>query len=202
VSVDSVTSGERRGPGRPRSTRVDESLDAAVVEILAEVGYGGLRVDDVAERAGVSKTTIYRRAPTKAALVVGVLERLKADQIPMPTTGNTADDVRALIRSLYQSLDATSFGRALAGLLAEKRNDPDLAIAIEALWQARQQLVRSVIHRGVESGDLRGDIDEADMVEILAAPAYYRLLITGQPLDPASADLHADAVWAALSGGS
>jgi AcrR family transcriptional regulator len=186
-----------RKRGRPRSVEADAAIQAAVISLLEEVGYTGLRIDDAAERAGVSKTTIYRRWPTKAALVVDVLRALKAEQIPMPETGEFEQDLRALVYDLYASLNGTSLGRALAGLLAEKHADPELAAAIEQLWTVRQSMVAAVLRRGVATGQVRKDLDVPTLLEFLAAPAYYRLLITGQPLDRRSAKRHADALVAA-----
>jgi len=170
----------------------------AVIDILAAEGYAGLRVDDVAERAGVSKTTIYRRSPTKAALVIDVLRRLKEERIPMPETGNTELDLRALVHDLYASLDGTSLGRAMAGLIGERQADPDLGSAMTALWASRQSMVASVIRRGVAAGKIRSGLDESAVLELLAGPAYYRLLITGQPLDQAAARHHADSLVLAV----
>ncbi len=170
----------------------------AVVDILAEEGYAGLRVDDVAERANVSKTTIYRRSPTKAALVVDVLKRLKEDSIPMPETGDIEQDLRALVHGLYRSLDGTALGAALAGLIAERQADPDLEAALAALWASRRELVGEVIRRGLAAGQIREGLDESSVLELLAGPAYYRLLVTGQSVDPAAAERHADALIGAV----
>ncbi len=197
--LPSVTTDMQRKPGRPRSPRVDEALEAAVVDILATEGYAGLRIDDVAERANVSKTTIYRRSPTKAALVVDVLKRLKHARIPMPETGSTEQDLRALVHDLYASMHGTALGAAVAGLVAERHADPVLEAELTALWAARQAMVASVIRRGIEAGDIRDGLDEKAVLDLLAGPAYYRLLITGQPLDRKAAKRHADAlVTAAL----
>lgn len=191
-----------RKRGRPRSAEADTAIQAAVVDLLEEVGYTGMRVDDVAERSGVSKTTIYRRWPTKTALVVDVLRAMKAERIPMPETGDAERDLRAIVTDLYRSLDGTTLARALPGLLAEKSADPELAAAIEQLWGDRQELVASIVRRGVASGQLRADLDVRAVVDLLAATAYYRLLITGAPLDRRSAKRHADLlVAAALAGG-
>lgn len=188
----------QRRPGRPRSARVDDALLEAVVDILAQDGYAGLRIDDVAERAGVSKTTIYRRSPTKAALVVDVLKRLKEVNIPMPETGDTEQDLRSIVRGLYRSLHGTALGAALSGLLAERHADPDLEEALAALWAARRELVGEVIRRGLAAGQIREGLDESSVLELLAGPAYYRLLVTGQSVDPAAAERHADVLVAAV----
>lgn len=182
--------------GRPRSASADLQVHDAVVSILETVGYVGLRIDDVAERAGVSKTTIYRRWPTKSALVVDVLATLKAAQVPMPTNGDFEADLRSLVYDLYASLAGTSLGRALPGLIVEKSADPELAAAVEELWTSRQAEVAKVIRRGIATGQARADLDVRVTLELLAASAYYRLLITGASLDRRSARRHADALVA------
>ena len=182
--------------GRPRSATADLQVHDAVVSILETVGYVGLRIDDVAELAGVSKTTIYRRWPTKSALVVDVLATLKAARVPMPTSGDFETDLRSLVYDLYASLASTSLGRALPGLIVEKSTDPELATAVEDLWSSRQAQVAKVIRRGIATGQARADLDVRVTLELLAASAYYRLLITGASLDRRSARRHADALVA------
>ena len=164
--------------------------------LLERDGYNDLRIDDVAEIALVSKTTIYRRWPTKAALVVDVLRSVKSEQIPMPTTGNFEDDLRSIIYDLYDSLEGTPLARALPGLIAEKVTDPELAQAIEEFWSERKQLVAAVIRRGIRSEQVRADLDIPTTLDVLAATAYYRLFITGQPLDRRSAKRQVDALLA------
>jgi AcrR family transcriptional regulator len=182
--------------GRPRSVLVDDSVRLAVITLLERDGYNDLRVDDVAEMAGVSKTTIYRRWPTKAALIVDVLRSVKSQRVPMPTTGDFEDDLRSIIYDLYDSLEATPLARALPGLIAEKMSDPELARAIEELWSERKKLVGAVIRRGIRSKQVRADLDVATTLDLLAATAYYRLFITGQPLDRRSAKRHVDSLLA------
>jgi AcrR family transcriptional regulator len=182
--------------GRPRSVLVDDSVRGAVIALLERDGYNDLRVDDVAEMAGVSKTTIYRRWPTKAALVVDVLRSVKSQRVPMPTTGDFEEDLRSIIYDLYESLEATSLGRALPGLIAEKVSDPELARAIEELWSERKKLVGAVIRRGIRSKQVRPDLDVATTLDLLAATAYYRLFITGQSLDRRGAKRHVDSLLA------
>jgi AcrR family transcriptional regulator len=189
-----VTTDPIRKRGRPRSAGADAAIVAAVIELLDADGYTGLRIDDVADTSGVSKTTIYRRWPTKAALVVDVLRRIKAEQMPMPSTGDIELDLRAIVSDLFASLDGTTLARALPGLLAEKTSDPELAAAIEQLWNDRQAMVGDVLRRGIAAGQLRADLDVTTVLDLLAGPVYYRLLITGQPLDRRSAKRHADAI--------
>ncbi len=187
-----------RGRGRPRSTKADAAIRLAVIELLAEGGYHGLRVDDVAERSGVSKTTIYRRYPAKATLVVGVLEFIRSEQIPIPESGDVVADLRAIILGQYESLNGTAIARALPGLLAEKVADPELALAIDGLWSSRQAKVAEVIVRGIDEGVIRAGLEVAQILDLLAAPAYYRLLVTGQSVDRGAAERHAEALLALI----
>lgn len=190
---------ERRRPGRPRNQDLDAAIDAAVIDLLTEHGYEGLRVDDVAARAGVSKPTIYRRFPNKPSLAVHALARLKQHTIPANDTGDVLQDLRRIVHDLFASLDGTALGGAFAGLVAEKRHHPDLAEVMEGLWATRRDIVRTLAERGVAEGVLRDDVPVDAMLELMVAPAYYRLLITGQAIGPAEADAHADALLAALT---
>lgn len=169
------------------------------MQSLAEQGFDRMRIDDVAELAGVSKTTIYRRAATKVQLVLDGLERMKTATVPMPDTGTVEGDLRSLVYDLYDSLNETPLGGALAGLLAEKSRDPDLAEGITRLWAARQKKVRSVIRRGIRTGAIKPGLTEAAVLDLLAAPAYYRLLVSGEPLTRAAAKRHADALILAVT---
>ena len=105
-------------------------------------------------------------------------------------------DLRSLVYDLYASLSNTSLGRALPGLIVEKTTDPELAAAVEKLWSARQAQVAKVIRRGIATGQARADLDVRATLELLAASAYYRLLVTGASLDRRSARRHADALVA------
>lgn len=166
---------------------------------LAKNGFTKMRVDDVAALAGVSKTTIYRRASTKVQLVLDVLMRMKSKSIPMPDTGSVEGDIRRLVYDLYDSLNGTPMAGALAGLLAEKSRNPDLDQGINDLWAARQKMVRSVIRRGIKTGAIKPGLTEAAVLDLLAGPAYYRLLVTGEPLTKAAAKRHADALIRAIT---
>jgi hypothetical protein len=86
----------------------------------------------------------------------------------------------------------------MAGLIAERHADPDLESALTVLWASRQSMVAAVIRRGLDAGELREGLDEATVLDLLAGPAYYRLLVTGQPLNRSAARRQADALIAAV----
>src|ERR1700759_5121608 len=114
--------------GRPRSLSADQAIAAATVELLADSGFSGLKIERVANRAGVGKTTIYRRWPTKAELVVAALTLFDEDYGP-PDTGDHFAATLAVLRRGLDHLKA-SFGRIEATLLAEAAFHPRLAGAL------------------------------------------------------------------------
>lgn len=184
--------------GRPRDATADAAIVDATTELLAKVGFAGLRVDDIANAAGVSKTTIYRRWPSKTILVVEALRAAKLEAIPVPDTGDVRADLIIVVTNLYKSLTASTLGRAIPGLVAEKAGDPELAKAIESVYALRRSMMTDVIARGVARGQVRPDADIPVLLDLMAAPAYYRFLITGEKLSRALAVRQVDAMMAGL----
>lgn len=117
-----------RPRGRPRSAEAHRAILEATLDLLAEVGYGRLTIEGVAARAGVGKTTIYRRWPSKPALVVAVAERL-AEKVRRPDTGSTRRDLVLLLRDIIDVFTTTMAGRIVPGMIAEMAERPDLAEA-------------------------------------------------------------------------
>lgn len=172
----------RPHPGRPRSADADQAIRAATLHLLAELGYDSLTVEGVAARAGVGKPTIYRRFPSKAALVRDALDGLVQTMV-IPDTGRVRDDLVAVVTQSIQKLAASPAGRIAAGLVAEMGRNPELAAAYrERLLLARRAAVARILDAGVARGELRGDLDREVVVDLLAAPPFYRALVSGDPL--------------------
>jgi AcrR family transcriptional regulator len=176
--------------GRPRDSAVDQRvLDVAWDLLLAE-GYPGLNIDDVAERAGVAKTTLYRRWPTKDHLAVAVAARTLS-QVPIPATGDLRADLVEFLMAMAASLGRVRMaghpGGASAGLLAElvaaAARHPDIGAAVRLLYAQRHDMALARLERAAEHEGLRGDIDQPVLIDQLAGPVYYRILITGAPVD-------------------
>ena len=167
-----------RRRGRPRAADRDTAILDATQQLLDEIGYDRLRIQDVADRAHAGLATIYRRWPTKQALVIAALQ-LMAPEIPPET-----DDPRADLHTLLRYAVADMWGprsHFLAGILASLRTDPELADAYRAsgLKEARARL-RGPIARIV------GDHDPALDLRVDLAPAIlaFRLLVGDEPADP------------------
>ena len=173
-----------RAPGRPRDPQVDHAILAATLELLGEDGFDGLSIEAVAARAGVGKTTVYRRWPSKIPLVVDALTAMKA-----PTVSAVPDDMStrdALLRAMsgFAKPNEGSAARVLAGLVDAMSRNAELAQAVRTVLVAeRERGLVAVIERGRQRGEIRPDVDARVMVDLLGGPVVLRRLITGQPVN-------------------
>jgi AcrR family transcriptional regulator len=174
---------ERRLTGRPREARADRAILDATLALMGDSGVDDLRMDDVANRAGVGKATIYRRYRSKDELVTAAVAALVGD-IAIPHTGSTEGDLLALMRDAVDVYSGTVAARAMPSLVAAMHSDPALAKAMrEGFLASRRAALAVVLERGVERGDLRNDLDVELALDVLGGPLFYRLLITGGPID-------------------
>ncbi|MEV5612477.1 TetR/AcrR family transcriptional regulator [Streptomyces sp. NPDC052225] len=181
--------------GRPRSESADARILDAAGELLLERGYDRFSVDEVATRAGVAKTTLYRRWPTKDHLIVAVVARIQ-DAVPVTYSGDVRADLIGYLNAIAGGLDRmrrvgrpTSAGETSAGLVAEvvaaAARHADVAAAVHAMFARRNALVLALLQQARESGELRAEADPEVLFDQLAGALYYRLLVTGHPLDAA-----------------
>src|SRR4051812_10852971 len=185
--------------GRPRSDRSRDAILQAARELLDGRGLGGLSVDAIADRAGVSKATIYRWWPSKAAVVMDAFLAGTSPQMPFPDTGSTREDLRRQIRSVIRLFNQDATSRPFVALIAGAQHDPELAAALrERFIASRRAAAREVFARGIERGQLRRDLDIEIAIDALYGALYYRLLVSGEPLRPRYADALLDQLYSAL----
>ena len=189
---------------RTRDARVERSrrvvLDATR-ELLAEGDVGSLTVEAVAARSGVAKTTIYRRWRDKWELA---LDAVMIDWLPRfanpVDVGDTREELVTFLDSVVQSLAVPPQGPAMQGLVSRIATEPDLGRAyLERVVEPRRQQLRPVIEPGVARGDLRPDTDLRLLHELLLGPVFYRLLLSGPPLDRKLSEGVVDAVLASFA---
>jgi AcrR family transcriptional regulator len=169
--------------GRPRDVRADRAILTAVLELMAERGVHELRMDDVAARAGVGKAAIYRRYRSKDELVADAVAAL-VSEITVPDTGSTRADLLALMRDAVEVYTGPVAARAMSSLVAAMSRNPGLAEAVrQGFLAGRRAALREVLGHGIERGDLRRDLDIGLALDVLGGPLFYRLLITGDPID-------------------
>jgi AcrR family transcriptional regulator len=151
---------DARRPGRPRDERADRAIVAATLELLADDGYHALSVEAVAARAGVGKTTIYRRWPGKRELVVEALLEVNAGMPNLPPPGPTVPRVLAMMAHVCQKDPGTLQSRILPRMLAYRASHPDLYQEyVERVIRPRRERLQSVLRDGIERGDVRPDVD-------------------------------------------
>jgi AcrR family transcriptional regulator len=172
-----------RAIGRPRDARADRAILTATLQLMADRGVHDLRMDDVAEQAGVGKATIYRRYRSKDELVTDAVATL-VSEIAIPDTGSTRADLMALMTQAVELYSAPLAARLMPALLAEARRNPVLATTVRDQFLAGRRAALSVVlKRGVRRGDLRRGLDLELALDVLGGALFYRLLVTGGPID-------------------
>ncbi|MBW8766216.1 MAG: TetR/AcrR family transcriptional regulator [Geodermatophilales bacterium] len=174
--------------GRPRDPSRDGVIRAAILRLLADVGYGALTMDAVASEAGVGKATIYRRWRTKQDLVVDTISDLNRAEATPEDTGSLEGDLRVMLRSLVSVITGPT-GAATLALLSTVPHQPALAEAFRngplAVWRHSFEQIWA---RAEQRGELRPGIAGSVAAETTSALLVQRWLLTGEPVDEAYAD--------------
>lgn len=191
--------GNVRPGGRTARTRA-AVLEAALDE-LAERGWDQASVETIASRAGVHKTTVYRRWGSKDRLVAEALEAAADQRIQIPDTGDIDQDLRALARAVLAILTSRDGAATVRALVAGAQDSPDVGRVVRRFWATRLAHVGPLVDRAVSRGQLPNGTDPDDLMRYLAAPLFHRLLVTAEPLTTATADQAAAVVLAAARAG-
>jgi AcrR family transcriptional regulator len=176
-------------------------LQAALAE-LGDGGYAALTMEQVAARAGVNKTTIYRRWQSKDTLLADALASAVNTAVRVPDTGSIDTDLREFARSIATILTSTAGSAAARALFSGAANSPQLAAIKRDLFAERHKLAAPIAERAIRRGELPADTDPRELIGLTAAPLYYRFLVTGEPIDPTIADRAAAAALAAARAGT
>jgi AcrR family transcriptional regulator len=172
-----------RSPGRPRSPQSHQAIIRATLELLLEGGYGRLTMEAVRTRAGVGKATIYRRWQSKHELVRDAILYLHED-LATPDTGSLRGDYAELARMILASTERSGAATLAPRLLAEAVDNPELhRIFYAHLVEPRRRATRGMLEKAVARGEIRNDVDLELVVDLLAGPVVYRLLITAGDLN-------------------
>jgi AcrR family transcriptional regulator len=174
--------------GRPRDPSRDGVIRAAILRLLADVGYGALTMDAVASEAGVGKATIYRRWRTKQDLVVDTISDLNRAEATPADTGSLEGDLQAMLRSLVSAITGPT-GAATLALLSTVPHQPALAAAFRngplAVWR---HAFEQIWARAEQRGEIRPGVAGSVVAETTSALLVQRWLLTGKPVDEAYAD--------------
>lgn len=172
----SEDTGRKPSPAR-RSRRAHEAVLDAAIELFEELGYQRMTVDAIASRAAVSKATIYRWWPSRAAILLEAFLTKVESGIAFPDTGSLREDLVEQIAALAHVLAKTRLGEMAISLLGEAQHDAELAKAFREGWlEPRRAVGRDVLQRAVKRGELRPDLDLEVALDGLYGPIYLRLL--------------------------
>jgi len=171
--------------GRPRSEKAREAILDAAAELLLARGLGAVSMDTVAERAGVSKATIYRWWPTKETLALDALHHeWAAARPPARETGSLRADLLSLLRPWVRLVGKRPYGRVIAALITEAQTDPVFAKEYrERFVEPRRAQARPILEREIGRGELPATTDVELALDLLYGPLYHRLLHGHAPLN-------------------
>jgi AcrR family transcriptional regulator len=166
--------------GRPRQ----DQLLGATLDVLREKGYDRLTVDAVVARARASKATVYRRWPSKSALVVAAFVSAVEGVATQRDTGSLRGDLLAALDGLLDEMDR--LGDVIAGLVGELRRNPELADAMrDGYIDAQRQMVVDIFDRARERGELAAGADVEMLWQLAPSVISFRVLLAGEPVDRA-----------------
>ena len=191
------------GTARPggRTARNTAAVFAATLDELAARPYDEVSIETIAARAGVHKTTVYRRWRTKADLVSQALAETAQAMIEVPDAGTVDADLRALARSVQAALASPRGAATTRSVLAGAAASAEIRAVMAEFWAARRAAIDVIVDRAVARGELAPGTEPGPVMNAMAAPLYYRLLVTTEPPTPADADRAAAVALAAARAG-
>ncbi len=169
----------QRKPGRPRSAQAHKAILAATLEALAEEGYQAMSIEGVAARAGVGKTTIYRRWTSKEDLVIDAIHEIQME-FPINDSGNFREDLISFCLQAYQSFSDNPLIEKLAfKIIGEVKTNPQIVQAIQSrLMAPRMQRFVNLVKHAQAQGEIRADLDPVVVVDLVGGALFYRLLFS------------------------
>lgn len=187
VGHDGVVTADTPRRGRPRSAEADQAILTATLSVVGEAGFRGLAMDVVADRAGVSKATIYRRWSSKEALVLEAL-RHAINPLDDVDLGTVLDDLTTYLGNLAERMSHGKMSDVLPHLIDVAVHDEQLRRSLDEYVAQRRVPLLAILDRGIERGEIRDDVDRELVVDAFVGPFTYRRLLTGGALDAAFVD--------------
>lgn len=174
--MPSMADAQKKSPGRPRSAASHQKMLKATLELLAEVGFEAMSIEAIAARAGVGKTTIYRRYSSKEKLVADAIESIR-EEVLIPDTGNLWSDIDALIENAAQ-ITLTPLGRqTVAMIISSASSNPGFAqIYWKKYLQPRRQSFATIIERAKARDDVSDALDPGLVFDTMSGIMLYALI--------------------------
>ena len=184
-----------------RTARTGAAVLAAAIEELSARDYADISVESIAARAGVHKTTVYRRWGSKVEIIKQALIGAAGTHIQVPDTGSVDGDLLLLARAVQVVLSPPQGAAITTALIVGGLASTELAEVMRQFWEVRLEAISAIVDRAVSRGELSAGTDPVALMRTLAAPLYYQLLVARVPVTEADADLAAAATLAAAKAG-
>jgi len=167
--------------GRPRDPAVDRAILESARSVLERKGFTGTSMDEIARTAGVGKDTLYRRWKSKEILVQHLLTVLSAENAPVPEDEDPRYALFVFLQDIVRLNTRSDFGAILAGIVGESGRNPEMATAFQQFWSERRSIAGSIVRRIVDPATPDREIGR--ILDNILGPIYYRLLLSGDPID-------------------
>jgi AcrR family transcriptional regulator len=178
----------KRAPGRPRSEPARQAILASTLAVLGRRGFSEFTIEEVSDRAGVGKATVYRWWPNKGALIADAFASNTTRRLRFPDTGSVYTDMSRQMRQVVKIFRSRQ-GRIVSAILAAGQGDPDVIKAFrERFLLPRRREAYETLSRAIRRGELRRDINPDLLLDSLYGPIYMRFLIRHDQLTPAFVD--------------
>ncbi|CAH1206450.1 putative HTH-type transcriptional regulator [Paenibacillus plantiphilus] len=169
--------------GRPRNVETQNIILSVSYELLLEIGFGAVTVEKIADRSKVSKATIYKWWPNKAAVVMDGFLSAATIRLPVPDTGAVFQDILEHATNMARFMVSRE-GLIFLEIIGEGQVDPALAEVYRTRYiQPRRLEVHGIMSRGMQRGELKENLDIALCTDLIYGPIFYRLLVSGDPID-------------------
>ena len=171
---DETRNGSKRG--RHRSLEAEAAILKATLYLLERQPLRKVTADAIAQRAGVSKATIYKWWPNKSLVALDAYLAGMSEQVPVPDTGSAEQDFTQQLKSVM-AFYTSPLGKLFCQFIAEGQSDPEfLALFRDRFLCARRDTARVMWERGVERGEIRKDVDGEIVLDLIYGPMVFRLL--------------------------
>jgi AcrR family transcriptional regulator len=194
MAANETADDEKNCVGRPRDSRCTQKVLDAALELGTESGFDGLTMEGIAARARVGKSTIYRRWPNVWAIVVDALLVEASQMAPVLRRATARQSLNASMRLVAKAF-RSKHGRVLRALIGRAQMDPSLSREIGRHWlHSRRELLRRFVLQGIQSGELRADLDPDTVLDALYGALYHRLLLPYDGDEIRLSDAYVDAL--------
>lgn len=169
--------------GRPRNMETKKTILSASYDLLLEIGFGAVTVEKIADLAKVSKATIYKWWPNKAAVVMDGFLSAASARLPVPDTGSAFQNILEHATNMARFMN-TREGSIFLEIIGEGQGDLALAEAYRTRYvQPRRLEVQGIMDQGINRGEVKRNLDIGLCTDLIYGPIFYRLLVTGDMVD-------------------